>query len=129
MNRHMQRRNTFSHYPLEIQLGKACEGGEVAVEKRQPVVVVFEVERFPKVRGQLINKTKLAVVVASADLIEEGRVNFSAERLSVPLFNVERKLESTPIDIEAQFALVSEESVRDDVARNFAVQTEDLVPR
>jgi hypothetical protein len=68
------------------------------------------------------------VVVARANLIEEGRVNFSAERLPVPLFNVERKLESSSINIEAQFALVSEKSVRNDVSRNFAVETEDLIP-
>ena len=40
VNAHPQRRQALGDDPFEVGLGEAGEGGEVAVEERQPVVVV-----------------------------------------------------------------------------------------
>jgi hypothetical protein len=41
---HEQRAEALGQDPLEVQLGEPGEGGEVAVEEGQPVVVVLQVE-------------------------------------------------------------------------------------
>ena len=67
---------------LGIQLGESGEGGEVAVQEREPVVVVLEVEAASHPLGQLVDEAEGAVVVAGADAVEDGRGDLDAERLA-----------------------------------------------
>ena len=68
--------------PLEVGLGEAGQGGEVAVQERQPVVVVPHVQAAAHALGQLVDEAELAVVVAGPHPVEQGGVDLEAERLA-----------------------------------------------
>ena len=43
----IERRQPFGNHPLQIRFGETGQGGEVAVQERQPVVVVLEIQALP----------------------------------------------------------------------------------
>ena len=68
--------------PLEVDLGKAGEGREIAVEEREPVVVVLHVQVPPHALWKLVDEAELAVVVASADAVEDRGGDLEPEGLT-----------------------------------------------
>ncbi len=78
----VERAQALADHPLEVGLGEAGERGEVAVEEAQPVVVVLLVQAGAHARRQLVDEAELAVVVAGADLVEQGRVHLGPVRPS-----------------------------------------------
>ncbi len=78
---HVDGAEALGDHPLEVELGEAGEGGVVAVEERQPVVVVLHVQAGAQALGQLVDEAELAVVVARADLVEQRRRHLRAQRL------------------------------------------------
>ena len=129
MDRNVQWRNPFRHDSFEIKLSKSSECREISIQKRKPIIVVFEVKRFTQIGRQLVNKAELAMVVAGSDLVEQCRVDFGAERFTRLFLNVKRDLEPTPIDIEAELPLIGKESIRNDVSRHFAIKPKNQVAR
>ena len=113
----VQRRQPLGDDPLEVGLGEAGQRREVAVEERQPVVVVLQVEALAHARRQLVDEAELAVVVAGADLVEQRRVHLDAERLAVGLGHLDQQLEPAPVELERRVGLVDQQPVLDDVAR------------
>ena len=82
MDRHVERAEALGDHTLGVELGEARQGGEVAVEEGQPIVVILEVEALPHALGQLVDEAELAVVVAGADLVEHGGVDSGTQWLA-----------------------------------------------
>ena len=76
-----QRAEVLGEHPLEIHLREAGQGGEVAVEEGEPVVVVLQREAAPHPLRELMDEAELAVVVARPDPVEDGRGHLGAEGL------------------------------------------------
>jgi hypothetical protein len=127
MDRNVQRRNPFRHDSFEVKLSESSECREISVEKRKPIIVVFEVERFTQIGRQLIDKAELAMVIAGSDLVEQCRVDLGAKGFTRLFLDFERNLEPTPINIEAEFPLIGKESIRDDVAGHLAIEPKNQV--
>jgi hypothetical protein len=51
-------------YVSRLQIG---ERGEIPVTKRQPVIVVPDVERIPEARGQTVHEAEIAAIGTPAD--------------------------------------------------------------
>ncbi len=66
----VQRAQPLGDHTLEVGLGEAGERGEVAVEEREPVVVVLQREALPHPLRQLVDEAERAVVVAGAHPVE-----------------------------------------------------------
>ena len=101
-----QRRQPFGEHPLEVRLGEAGEGREVAVQERQAVVVVAHVQVLAHAFGQLVDEAELAVVVAGPDPVEQGRVDLHAERLAALALHLERNLDPAAAHLQAKARLV-----------------------
>jgi hypothetical protein len=67
------------------------------------------------------------VVVASADLIEDGARELDAERLPCVLVDHDVAFEAAATDFERDVRLVCLELIADDVAHSLAVHAEELV--
>ena len=65
MNGHVRERRSKR---VQISFGESGEGGEIAIQKRQSVIVILD--RDFVASWQLVNKTEFAVVVTSPDAIE-----------------------------------------------------------
>jgi hypothetical protein len=125
-----QRAQAFGQHPLQVHLGEPGQGGEVAVEERQPVVVVLQGEAPAHSLGQLLDEAELTMVVAGAHPIEEGRGHLHPEWLA-RLFahrHRERLTHPATADHEVQFRLVDQQAVLNDVARGPSVEQEEFVP-
>ena len=114
---------------LGVELGEAGQGGEVAVQERQPVVVVLEVEAPAHALGQLVDEAERAVVVTGPDAVEDGRGDLHPERLPRLLVDPhdpgQRRAGAAHED--AEVARVAESLEIDDVARLLPVNAEELV--
>jgi hypothetical protein len=124
---HVERRQALGDDPLEVGLGEAGEGREVAVEERQAEVVVLQVEARPQPRRQLVDEAELAVVVTRAHLVEQRGVDLDAERLALGLGHLDGEHEAAATDVEEEVGVVGQELVGDDVPGHLAVHGEDLV--
>jgi hypothetical protein len=124
---HVERGQLLGHHALEVGLGEAGEGREVPVEERQPIVVVLEVEAAAQPRRELVDEAELAVVVARAHPVEQRRVDLDPERLAGPLLDLDQRVEPAAPQLEGQGRLVDEHPPLDQVARDRAVDREDLV--
>lgn len=123
----MKRRDALGDYSLKIEFSESSECREVSVKERQSVIVVLQIQRLPQIRRQLIDEAELAVIVTSPDLIEKCRMDFSPEGLAILLFHINDDLESSTIDVEAQFTFVGKQSIGDDVPWNLAIEPQDQI--
>ena len=124
---HVQRTEAFGDHAFEIGLGEAGEGGEVPVEKGEPVVVVLQVEALAHPLGQLVDEAERAVVVAGAHPVEHRARELDAERRALGLVDVHDPLQAAPPEVELDVRAVDLDLVRDDVAHHLAVDREHLV--
>jgi Na+/proline symporter len=129
MDAHVQRREPLGHDPFEICLGEPRQRREVAVQERQPVVVVFQVEAAPHPLRELVDEAELTVVVAGPYPIEDRARHLDAQRLTRPFVDLEGQIEATPPDLELDLGLIGGELPLDDVARHISVDPHDLVAR
>ena len=116
----VDRREFLGDHSFEVGLGKAGEGRVVPIEKREPVIVVLEIQALSEVRRQLIDKAELTVVVTCPHLVEHRRLHFDPERLSNRLLDVDVQGEPVAIDDERDLVTVDERPVLEDVSRLFA---------
>ena len=114
---------------LRVELGEAGEGGEVAVQERQSVVVVLEVEAAPHAFGQLVDEAERAVVVTGPDAVEHGRGDLHPERLPRLLVDAHDpgQRRAGAADEDAEVTRVAESLEIDDVARLLPVNAQELV--
>ena len=128
VDRDVQGAEALSDDPLEVGLREASEGGEVPIQEAQAVVVVLEIEALPEARRELVDEAELAVVVASAHLVEQSGLHVDPEGLPRSLVDLQRELQATAPDIEHRVAIIHEKAPLDDVPRHLAVDRQDLVP-
>src|ERR1035438_4518670 len=93
----------------EVDLGKARERREIAVEEREPVVVVLHVQVAPHALGQLVDETELAVVVASAHAVEDRGGDLEPERLTCLLDDRDLELDPAADNLQLDHRLVREQ--------------------
>ncbi len=127
MDGDVERLEPFSDHPGHVELGEASQRGEVAVEKRQPVIVVLEVQRGPHTRWQLIDEAELTVVVAGLHPIEDRRVEAQSQWHAVALNDLHDPLQATATHGELDVGFVDELLVLDDVGGSHAVDGHQLV--
>ncbi len=121
MDAHVERRQALGDHPFEVGLGETGERGEVAVEERQPKVVVLQGETLPHALRQLIDEAERAVVVAGSNLVEERRLHLDAERCAVGLLDLDDAFETCSLDVENDRGFVDQQLILDDVAGLLAV--------
>ena len=124
---HVERAQPLGHDSFEVGLGEAGECRVVAVQERQPVVVVLHVQAAPEAGRQLVDEAELAVVVARAHLVEESGVHLDAERRAGPLLDREGDIEPAAHDLELDLGFVGQELPLDHVAGHVAVDRVDAV--
>ena len=129
VDRHEQRAEALGEDAFGVELGETGEGREVAVEERQPVVVVLEVEAAPHALGQLVDEAERAVVVAGPDPVEDGRGDLHPERLPRLLVDPHDpgQRRTGAANEDAEVTRVAEALEIDDVARLLPVNAEELV--
>ena len=123
----VQRPEPLADDPLEVGLGEAGQGREVPVEKRQPVVVVLQVEALAHPLRQLVDEAERAVVVAGADAVEHRARQLDAERRAFGLVDVDDPFQTAAPKVELDVRAVDLDLVRDHVAYDLAVDREHLV--
>ena len=124
---HVERAELLGEHTLEVGLGEAGQRREVAVEERQAVVVVLEVEALPHALGQLVDEAERAVVVARAHAVEHRALELEAERGAGVLLDDHELLEAAAEHFELDARLVGLDLVADDVAHGLTVEREQLV--
>ena len=72
MQRHVERRQALLGDAADVSVGQVGEGDEVPLEKRQPVVVVSQVQRFAHALGKLFHEAERAAIPARSNAVEEG---------------------------------------------------------
>jgi len=103
-----------------IQVG---EGDVIAVEERETVVVVLDVERPAQPRRHLADEAKVAVVAARANFAVE-QLGFEGETQSLPVtaIGIQRLLPARPFDQEFQLWLGGVELHVDHVAQRHPIE-------
>ena len=124
---HVEGAESLGDDPLEVGLGEAGQRREVAVQERQAVVVVLEVEAAAHPRRQLVDETELAMVVAGLDPVEQRAVDLDAQRRTGGLVDLDVVTQPATVDFEQQRRLVDQQLILDDVAGNLLVDGEDAV--
>ena len=67
VHRHVQRRETVFDDSRRVPRLEVGEGGEVAVAKRQPIIVVADIQRRPQAIRVAVDEAEIAVVPAAPD--------------------------------------------------------------
>ena len=127
--RDIERREPLLEHPLEVGLGETGQCREVAVEEREPVVVVLQVQAAAQPLWELVDEAELAVVVAGADAVEYGSGDLEPERLARLLLDRDLELHPSADDLEVHDRLVRQQLVLDDVPGHLAVDRAKLVTR
>ena len=121
--RHVERRQALGDHPLEVGLGEPGQRGEVPVEEGQAVVVVLLVEAAAQPRRELVDEAELAVVVAGAHGVEDGRRRPRRPTARPPPFWTSMVRSRPPRDTSRlEVGVVGQEPVADDVAGGLAVE-------
>ncbi|CAB4365633.1 unannotated protein [freshwater metagenome] len=121
MNADVQRRQALGDDTFEVGLGEAGERGEVAVQERQAVVVVLEVQAAAQARGQLVDEAELAVVIARAHPVEHCTGHLSAERFVGTLVDFQGDFDTAALHFQRDLGIVDGHSPFDDVTWHDAV--------
>ena len=129
VDRDVKGRQPLVDHPLEVHFRETRERREVAVEEREPVVVVLHVQVAPQPLGQLVDEAELAVVVASAHAVEDRGRDLEPERLTCLLDDRDLELDATADNLELDDRLVREQLVFDDIAGHLSVHRAELVAR
>ncbi len=127
MDRDIERRESFGDDPLEIQFGEPRERREVAVQEREAIVVVFQVERSPHALRQLMDEAELTVVVAGLDLVEDRCVYFGPHRFAELLLHDHVEALLVANHDQRHLCVIGEDLPTDHVTRHLAVDCEDLI--
>ncbi|CAB4905744.1 unannotated protein [freshwater metagenome] len=129
MNTDIQRREAFGNHPLEIGFGEPRQRREIAIEKTQAVIIIFEIQTLTHPRRQLVDKTKSAVVVTSTNSIKQGTCNFGSQSFASIFYDSCLHLKTAAHKIDLNLGFVCHETPLNDVARNHSVQTNHLITR
>ena len=127
VDRHVQRAEPLGDHPFQVGLGKPREGCEVAVQKRQSIVVVSQRQAAAHPRRQLVDEAELAVVVARAHPVENCRVHLDAQRRTGLFKDFHLGFQPAAGHLEVHLGLVGEHPPLDDVADRLAVDAHQLV--
>ena len=129
VNAHIQRRQTFSNHSLKIGFSKTRQGREVAVQKTQTVVIIFEVETFSHSRWQLIDEAESTMVVTCTNSIKQCTSDFCPEGFASIFLDDHLHFETTTHKVDLDFGFIGHQSPLNDVAGHHSIETNDLVAR
>ena len=111
---------------LEGRLVEIGEGDVVAVEERQPEVVILDVEAPPHPLRQLVDEAKHALVGAGRNLPSPGRLELDAE-IGTAALEGERQRGAVPLHRERERLLARVKAEVDRVPKPVAVDREDPI--
>ena len=72
----------FSNHSLSVKFRETSQCGEVSVEKREAVVIIFEVQALSHALGKLIDETEFTVIVTGTNSVEDCRIDSKTEGLT-----------------------------------------------
>ena len=127
VDRDVERRQALVDHPLEVDLREPGQRRKVAVEERQPVVVVLQVQAPAHALRQLVDETELAMVVTGAYTVEDRGRDLEPERLTSLFDDRDLELDPAAHDLEIDHGLVREQLVLDDVSGHLPVHRAELV--
>lgn len=127
MHRDVEGPQAFGDDPFEVRLGETRERREVAVEEREAIVVVLDVQRPSQALRQLVDEAELAVVVAGGHPVEHGVRELRPERHARRLVDGHLERHTASLDLEHRVCVVDELAVLDDVPRLHAVHRDQHV--
>src|SRR5439155_770002 len=122
----VERREPLLDDALERRLVEIGERDVVAVEERQPEVVVLDVEAPPHPLRELVDEAEHALVRAGRDLARPGRLELDAE-IGAAALERKRQRGALALDRERERLLARVEAEVDRVAEPWAVDREDAV--
>ena len=76
---HVERREALLFDSPELSVVEVGQGDVVAVEEREPEVVVLDIEAPAHPAGQLVDEAEYALVAAGVDLARVGRLELEAQ--------------------------------------------------
>ncbi len=123
---HVERRQALLDDARQVRLVEVGQRDVVAVEEREPEVVVLHVEASPHSLRQLVDEAEHALVGARRDLGGPGRHQLEAERGAAPPEG-EGERAAVAQDLEGQALVARVELEVDRVAERVAVDREDAV--
>ena len=124
---HVERTQLLGDDALEVGLGEAGERREVPVEKREPEVVVLEVEAAAHPLRELVDEAERAVVVAGLHPVEYRVRELEPERRAFGLAYHDLLLEPAAPHLEVDLGAVGVQLVGDHVPELLSVDRENLV--
>ena len=125
---HVERRQALLDDARQVRLVEIGQRDVVAVEEREPEVVVLHVEASPHSLRQLVDEAEHALVGARRDLGGPGRHELEAELRAAPPEG-EGQRAAVAQDLEDQTLVARVELEVDRVAERVAVDREDVVAR
>ena len=109
----VERRETFGDDALEVGFGESGQRREIAVQEREAVVVVLEIQALAHALGQLVDEAELAMVVTGLHDRTTRRVDLETQWLTSGLDDLDRQTERpAAIDFDGEIGVVGEQSVR-----------------
>ena len=87
MKRNVDRLQTISDNPLHIPVTHICQGNIISLEKRQPGIIIFKIQRIPHSRWHLINKAEDAFIPAGMILIHQALIKCNSQLFIRILFD------------------------------------------
>ncbi|PYM06608.1 MAG: hypothetical protein DMD82_08270, partial [Candidatus Rokuibacteriota bacterium] len=127
VHRHVERRQALVDDPPERGLVQIGQRDVVAVEEREPVVIVLHVEAPPHTSRKLVDEAEHTLVRAGGDLARPWRLELEAEVAPAPSREPQHRPGAPALDLDVQLLLARGELEVDDVAKRLAVDRKQPV--
>ena len=129
VHRHVERRQPLLDDTRELRFLQIGERDVVAVQERQPEVVVLDVEALAHPLRQLVDEAEHALVGAGGDLRCAGRLELDAQIGVGSARQAQRVAGAVALDAQGEPRVAAVERKVDGVAQRVAVDGEDPVAR
>ncbi len=120
MDRDIQRAQPLGDDPRQVLIGHVRKCHIVAMQEREAVVVVLEIQRLPHPRRKLLDETKQAVRSACPHAIEEFVHKRNSQRREWVLFDLELGGLVTPPHGDVQRPFGAVETIVDNIPQGHA---------
>ena len=121
----MQSRN-----PVDVGISQIRQRNEIAVEERQPVIIVFDRQRLSHIGRNHVDKTEHAMIFALTNAVETRAIKFNAQFL-INVFVERYQFPATVgvLDKKLNLLIGKRKTQIDDVNRIVVVDREDRISR
>ena len=119
-----------SRYPVHVGVSQIRQRNEIAVEERQPVIIVFDRQRLSHIGRNHVDKTEHAMIFALTNAVETRAIKFNAQFL-INVFVERYQFPATVgvLDKKLNLLIGKRKTQIDDVNRIVVVDREDRISR